>query len=329
MKKFSCCGRLTGLVWVLCSALVSLAGCAGGPAERPELAAPSNPAHPLTSAQPTEPPDIAQIPDAEPQIEPIRSGGPNKPYVVLGQSYTPLSKDAPLIERGVASWYGPGFHGKRTASGEVYNMHAMTAAHKTLPIPSYAKVRNPANGREVILRINDRGPFHAGRIVDLSYTAARKLDLHRGVGPVELQRITPDDVRSGAWRQPPSGEPPNPVGVEAVANAMAEVPQTPTDAAAVLPTAPVLQAPSMRAYTPQGRGFWVQLGAFSQRLGAESFQERVSGEADWLVPLLAVFNDASLFRLQAGPYVSREAASTVAERVRATLQLTPVIVHRR
>ena len=88
----------------------------------------------------------------------------------------------------------------RTASGEVYDMYAMTAAHPTLPIPSYARIRNPANGREILVRINDRGPFHSGRIVDLSYAAALKLDLLRGVAPVELERITFDEIRSGAWR---------------------------------------------------------------------------------------------------------------------------------
>src|SRR5207344_631281 len=94
---------------------------------------------------------------------------------------------------GLASWYGKRYHGKPTASGEIYNMYAMTAAHPTLPIPSYARIRNPANGREVVVRINDRGPFHSDRIVDLSYTAALKLDLLRGVAPVELQRITFDE----------------------------------------------------------------------------------------------------------------------------------------
>ena len=147
---------------------------------------------------PDPPPRQAELPDALPRIEPIRAGGPNKPYEVFGERYLPFTADAPFTERGLASWYGRKFHGRPTASGEVYNMYAMTAAHPTLPIPSYARIRNPANGREVVLRINDRGPFHAGRIVDLSYTAALKLDLLRGVGPVELQRITFDEIRSNS-----------------------------------------------------------------------------------------------------------------------------------
>ena len=149
----------------------------------------------------THPPaDLASLPDAEPRVEPIRSGGPNKPYQVLGRDYVPATRDLAFSERGLASWYGVKFHGRRTASGEVYDMYAMTAAHPTLPIPSYARIRNPANGREILVRVNDRGPFHPGRIVDLSYAAAVKLDLLRGVAPVELDRITFEDIRTGAWR---------------------------------------------------------------------------------------------------------------------------------
>ena len=125
-----------------------------------------------------------------------------KPYTIAGREYVP-QEDVNYSAVGMASWYGKKFHGRRTASGEVYNMYAMTAAHPTLPIPSYARVRNPANGREIVVRINDRGPFHGGRILDLSYTAALKLDLLRGVGAVEVQRITFDEIRTGAWRRTP------------------------------------------------------------------------------------------------------------------------------
>ena len=150
------------------------------------------------------PQDLARVPDAEPRVEPIPIGGPNKPYEVQGRSYVPLTEDRPFTERGLASWYGARFHGRRTASGEPYDMYAMTAAHPTLPLPSFARVRNPANGREVVVRINDRSPFHPGRIVDLSYTAARKLDLLRGVAAVELERITTPAIRTGSWRRAPA-----------------------------------------------------------------------------------------------------------------------------
>mgnify|MGYP002138471938 CR=1 FL=1 len=150
-----------------------LAACGSGPKTITRDGAEANP-----------PANLGSVADAEPRVEPIRSGGPNRPYEVLGRNYVPMTQDRAFKERGLASWYGRKFHGRRTASGETYDMYAMTAAHTTLPIPSYARVRNPANGREVIVRINDRGPFHPGRIVDLSYTAALKLDLLRGVAPV-------------------------------------------------------------------------------------------------------------------------------------------------
>src|SRR5829696_7687458 len=157
----SACG--TALVAALC-------GCASGPGQR----APAVDAGAARIDGPgADPPaDLAGRPDAEPRIEPIRSGGANKPYQVLGRSYVPETRDLPFRERGLASWYGRKFHGRATSSGEIYDMYAMTAAHPTLPIPSYARIRNPANGREVLVRINDRGPFVAGRFVDLSYAAA-------------------------------------------------------------------------------------------------------------------------------------------------------------
>ena len=160
---------------------------------------------------PNPPAELAKVPDAVPRLEPIRVGGPNKPYEVLGERYLPLTGDDPYVDRGLASWYGRKFHGRPTASGEVYNMYAMTAAHATLPIPSYARVRNPANGKEVIVRINDRGPFHKGRIIDLSYTAALKLDLLRGVAPVEVRRITYAEIRAGNWQKPADPPPLEPV----------------------------------------------------------------------------------------------------------------------
>jgi rare lipoprotein A (peptidoglycan hydrolase) len=151
---------------------------------------------------PNPPPLLGQIPDAVPRIEFIRDGAPNKPYVARGESHVPLKADAPLRQVGLASWYGRKFHGRRTAGGEVYDMHAMTAAHPTLPIPSYARVHNPANGRTVVVRINDRGPFRYGRIIDLSYTAAHKLGFAKGKGTarVVVERITPEDIRTGSWR---------------------------------------------------------------------------------------------------------------------------------
>lgn len=142
------------------------------------------------------PPGLERVPDAEPRIEPLRQGGPNKPYAVFGRTYVPMAADLPWTETGLASWYGRLFHGKPTASGEVYDMYAMTAAHRTMPIPSYARITNSANGRQIVVRINDRGPFVDGRVIDLSYTAALKLDLLRSVAPVQVRRITHAEIRA-------------------------------------------------------------------------------------------------------------------------------------
>ncbi len=318
--------------WIVLTIAV-LAGCASGPTHAPGTTRPALPDR--DGAEATPPADLARVPDAEPMLESIRNAGPNKPYDVLGRSYVPITRDAPFTERGLASWYGKKFHGKRTASGEIYNMYAMTAAHPTLPVPSYARVHNPANGRDVVVRINDRGPFHPGRIIDLSYIAALKLDLLRGVGTVELQRITFEDICTGAWRREATTD----VAVAAPASAPTSAPQpelvATVTAPAVMPPAEaasatqLADAPSARAFTMPARGFWVQLGAFRQREGAQTFQQRVIAELDWLAPLLAVFVDASMFRLQAGPYPSRADARVAAERIRGGLQLVPVIVERR
>jgi len=300
-----------------------LAGCASDPK------LPSRPGG--RDGPPAEvPAEIARTPDAIPRIEPIRQGGPNKPYEVLGQSYTPLARDVPVREQGIASWYGRKFHGRRTASGEVYNMYAMTAAHKTMPLPSYARVRNPANGRETVVRVNDRGPFVRGRIIDLSYAAAVKLGVAGGIAPVEVERITHDEIRSGDWQRggAPAAEPaPAPP-------ARPDLPPAPLEIAAVAPPVaapdtPVADGPDARALTPAARGWWVQLGAFRERGGATGFQERVAAELDWLAPLMAVFSEAPLYRLQAGPYASRDEAAEAASKVRDALQLVPVIVERR
>lgn len=148
------------------------------------------------------PAGLYEVPDAEPKIEPLARTG-NKSYVVFGKTYTPILDERPFVQRGVGSWYGRKFHGQRTSSGEPYDMYKMTAAHPLLPIPSYARVTNLMNGKQVIVKVNDRGPFHSGRIVDLSYTAALKLGLlGKGSHEVEIERLLPDEIaRINARRQ--------------------------------------------------------------------------------------------------------------------------------
>ena len=387
-----------GAATLVAVAVATLMGCASSP---PRTASPA-PGAPVRSAPaPTAgtdpgrdgpgeqtPPDLHKVPDAQPRLEPVRLGGPNKPYEVLGQTYAPLAGDPPLVQRGLASWYGRKFHGRGTANGETYNMYAMTAAHRTMPLPSYARVRNPANGREVVVRVNDRGPFHSDRVIDLSYTAALRLGLLGGVAPVEIERITYEAIRTGAWRAPALPGSDDGVAGATVASAVllpetagwladdaiAEIGRRSADrpSAALLPVRPAaaalalavdtaaaaaagaaalrqadagelaarLAAPLPARLPPEtqaparpankaARGFWLQLGAFGQREGAISFQQRVAREADWLAPLLAIFDERQLHRLQAGPFASRADASSAADRVRAAISLVPAIVERR
>ena len=268
-------------------------------------------------AEANPPPNLMQTPDAVLALEPIRPGGPNKPYELFGVAYTPLPANAALSEQGLASWYGRKFHGRRTANGEVYDMYAMTAAHRTLPLPSYARVSNPANGRSVIVRVNDRGPFVKGRVIDLSYAAALKLGVLGGVTPVRVERITPAQIRSGAWRPAApvvdGDEPRSPIALPAPA----AVGSTDT--------------PERDGMAPgvAGAGFWIQLGAYRERQGAEHMQRQAAAALDSLAALLAVFNENELYRVQAGPFATRDEAERTAERVRESLLLVPLVVERR
>lgn len=319
--------------------LLFLAGCASGPVT------PGSPSGtPRTSSSsrdgppPSTPVDLAKVPDPEPRVEPIKPGGPNKPYTVLGRSYEPLAADVPWKQRGHASWYGQKFHGRRTASGELFSVYGLTAAHRTLPIPSYVRVRHVASGREVIVRVNDRGPFHSGRVLDLSYAAAMKLGIvAMGSAEVELERLTFDDIRTGAWRRTdPGNGMPDPANDPVVAVAASSTPLSVSadtsalaDPVPVASTAPVADAPAGRAYTPAAQGFWVQLAALGRRDGVEKLQQRVNAELSSLTPLLAVFKESALFRLQVGPYESREQAQGVARAVREVLALNPLVIERR
>jgi peptidoglycan lytic transglycosylase len=138
------------------------------------------------------PANLEQVVDAVPRAEPLHKYA-NRPYTAFGRDYVPMTSLQPFRQRGLASWYGKRYHGQKTSSGETYDMYAMTAAHPTLPIPSYARVTNVGNGRSVVLRINDRGPFRSGRVIDVSYVAAHKLGfLQAGQAQVDVEAIIPD-----------------------------------------------------------------------------------------------------------------------------------------
>ena len=412
-------------------------------------------------------------PQARPESAPARPGEASAESSPTGH-----------VQQGVGSWYGGMFHGRQTASGELFNMHAYTAAHRTLPIPSFARVRNLANGREVIVRINDRGPYAGHRIIDLSMAAAQKLGLN-GVGQVRIEPIPVEAIHSGQWRvedirpstprgltAPPATvraaeaaidtkvprpadadlaattpaaagptqdeeaaanvvpatlaeadhaevgiasvhvtkkparprtvtapttvaataerdtpasaatatvttEPPATGPTDPVVTASTDIPaatavapvlaQTPLPATAAAPSsrlanvaanvvAPVINtitrsATSVKdtvvglvtprsagkpgqvqidpARTSNGRGWWLQLGAFDQSANAMRFQHKVIEVAPWLSPLLGIFDEKGEQKLQAGPYASREQAQTALERARDALKLNPVMVQRR
>jgi rare lipoprotein A len=178
-----------------------VAGCVG-----PQLRTPPHPAPTLPPPAPI-PADIDSIPDPVPRSEPKSARGNPAFYDVLGKRYFVLASADGYLERGVASWYGPGFHAASTSNGERYDMYAMTAAHKTLPLPSYVQVTNLRNGKHVIVRVNDRGPFKDGRIIDLSYSAATKLGIVKeGTAFVEVRALTPMQKASPPEPPPPPSE---------------------------------------------------------------------------------------------------------------------------
>ena len=236
------------------------------------------------------PDGLLDIPDAEPKIEPIAKG-PSKPYSVFEKTYVPITDNRPFVQRGIGSWYGRKFHGQKTASGELYDMFKMTAAHPTLPIPSYARVTNLGNGRKVIVRINDRGPFHSSRIIDLSYTAALKLDVLRGGSAVlEVERLLPDEI----------------MRMQAASQARREQP----------------------AVAASSSGYYLQFGAYSQEANAQAAREQLQRNWPAGLPLPAIVSSQGLFRLHSGPYASRELANEAAQRLRGISSLQSTIVQR-
>jgi len=230
-----------------------LASCASPPARQ----VPSPAVVPAPVLIPPVPPD--SVPDAVPRVEP-RSRYGNPPfYEVFGKRYRVLPSSAGYVERGVASWYGPGFHEERTSTGEPYDMFGMTAAHKTLPLPVYVRVTNLQNGRSIVVRVNDRGPFVGNRIIDLSYTAAAKLDMLRnGTAFVEIRAIDPAA--------------PEPV-------VLAATPASPPTAPPGTSTPPLgLPPPSTPAPpAPLATGLFIQAGAFANSTNAERLAEKLRG----------------------------------------------------
>ena len=260
------------------------------------------------------PANIDAIPDAVPVAEPLHRYA-NRPYAALDKTYKPLSKPGHFKQRGIASWYGRKFNGQRTASGEKYDMYAMTAAHPTLPIPSYARVTNVATGKSVVVRINDRGPFLHDRVIDLSYTAAHKLGIvGKGSMEVEVESLLADahpSVMTVQDRQPE-------ISIQPVA---AAVPAAQAEGA-VIPQ-PVTSTP-IAADAPSGNIF-LQLGAFNTLAAAEQFLAEMKNKLGDAAKGIALFTQDNKTRVRIGPYASVADARSSRESLKDKLGFLPMV----
>jgi rare lipoprotein A len=324
LQCFSVSSSSTRIALAGTALAVLLAGCATAPSgpTGPAAGSPATPRGPFAFPSPTpsskyyaddgppvsSPADLDKVPDAVPKLEPLHRFA-NRPYTVLGRDYVPATMLRPYRERGVASWYGRKFHGQKTSIGEVYDMFAMTAAHPTLPLPSYARVTNATNGRSVVVRVNDRGPFLHGRIIDLSYAAATRLEIaQRGSGEVIVESIMPADAGPSVARPLP------PVADPAVA----------TGPLASQP--PVVAEPAPAPALPGG--FVVQLGAFANFANAQTFLAHVQNQTAAAQVEPRVRQSQGLWRVYVGPYTERDEARRVAERIASAFGLaTTVGVH--
>ena len=275
------------------------------------------------------PPNLEQIPDAVPRLEPLHRGA-MRPYNVMGQNYTPMTQLAPYKARGTATWYGRRYHGQKTSSGEVYDMYQMTAAHTTLPIPSFARITNLVSNKSIVVRINDRGPFHSDRLIDLSYTAAYKLGLlGGGRALVEVETILPD---AGTTITPTVAAAPTPATAPAAGRGgTAGTGAAPRDAAPLAPAVatpePVAAAPVV-AVTAESKGMFLQLGAFGSQENADNYLARLRAQVDWLAPGLHVYPKDSLFRVHAGPYANPAEARIAADRISQALGIKTMVLTR-
>ncbi len=257
--------------------------------------------------------DLSAIPDAVPRVEPRSKYGNPESYAVAGRRYHVLASSKGYMERGIASWYGTKFHGHRAAIGEPYDMFAMTAAHKTLPLPTYVEVTNLENGRRVIVKVTDRGPFKANRIIDLSYAAAAKLGITRtGTGLVEIRAIDPV-----AWQQA-RRERSNLVSQK---TASAKAP-----ARRVVPAPPAPPPSQPRALPLQEAALYLQIGAFSERRNAEALRRRLATLT--ANPIRIVSGDGSrpLYRVHIGPLPGVEDADRMTRTLETMGLGTPRIV---
>jgi peptidoglycan lytic transglycosylase len=291
----------------------ALAACVVAPTKESPPASPSAPG-PSTSSKyykddgpgDNAPANLDSIPDAVPRAEPLHRFA-NRPYTVFDREYVPATTLRPYRERGVASWYGRKFHGEKTSSGEIYDMYAMTAAHPTLPLPSFARVTNVATGRSVVVRVNDRGPFLHGRVIDLSYAAAQRIGIaQKGSGEVEVDAILP-------------------AGTPVLAAGVPLPPVVPPTAAAATGGTPLPAEASPVPVAGVEGGYVVQLGAFANFSNAQNFVAHLANQIGPIGVEASVRQVNGLFRVFAGPYPTRDDAKRTADRLRDALGLPSTI----
>jgi rare lipoprotein A len=317
----------------------NLVGCSTAPNVRPEpaklpdksvtkptTAAPAStaPAVPAKTAKqggyydkdgpPEEPPrDLTAIPDAQPKYEALRTAA-NRPYLLFGQLYTPMTQITPFKQSGIASWYGKQFHGRKTSTGELYDMFAMTAAHPTLPLPSYVRVTNTRNGKQVVVRVNDRGPFLQNRAIDMSYAAATRLDyIASGHTSVEIELLIPGDTITASTAA--IADPLEALVKQSMTSSSVNVEPGET----ILPTA----SPSPTAST---ESVYLQLGAFTSRDAADNALRHAQRVLPEFENRLLLVDGKSLIRLRMGPFETPALATVAADQVAQSTGFKPVRV---
>lgn len=303
--------------WVIFSLILS--ACGGPtmtmppPYEAPKAAKTTNQdTENAASASDQEESNIEEV--VVPKVEPINPGNA-KPYTVLGENYTPMKQIGSFMQTGLASWYGKKFHGRKTANGEIFNMYKLSAAHKTLPIPSYVQVTNERNQKTIIVRVNDRGPFVKNRIIDLSYAAAKKLDmLGHGTIAVTIQLVDPNNPETF---KPLNKEQPN---NEVASNTSNAEPVTSAKQAEHLTIAKI-PATAITGI----RGHFVQVGAFKSEQNADSLHQRVSQAFAEQSPKVNKVYNGQVFQIVLGPYDNAEAAKSASGQVRDQLQLSSMV----
>ena len=308
----------------LLAAALLLPACSSKPAKR-QTATPAKPAATTPYKQsssdgaPWWDKDVSNIPDATPMPHygPVKAS----PYVVLGKKYYPMQSAHAYRESGTASWYGTKFHGLKTANGETYDLYGMTAAHKTLPLPSYVKVTNLDNGKTVTLRVNDRGPFYSDRIIDLSFAAAKKLGYaEKGVARVKVEGIDPEQWWAQRGQKPPvmgSYAPAQPVQPSVVE---VYVPPVQQHAGAVLPVEVHPQ--------PESRGIYLQVGAFANPDAAQLLRDKVANLSPATVRVSSVVRSQQvLHRVRIGPLDNTRQAEALRQQVQYAGLGNPTLVN--